>query len=199
MLNAPRPLLPLLTLASLCACTMVTVDTDFALEQDFNRYHSYQWHPDGVQQNASLDAMGGDIFDTRVRRVLQDTLHEKGMVKASPPDFYINYSVITEDRVSINTYNAYGGYGPGWGYYGYGPYSSPYYSPWGTGATQTTMYYYRQGQLIIDIVDAQTNKLVWRSTADSRLGQQSTPEKKMQDLRKTVAKMFERFPPGQAK
>jgi hypothetical protein len=171
-------------------CSTINITTDYALEQDFDGYRSYQWHPDGTAKSASLEAMGGDIFDTRVRRLLEQTLADKGLVQSATADFYLNYSVVTEDRVSINTYNTYGGYGPGWGYYGYGG-----FGPWGVGSTQTSVHYYTQGTVIIDVVDAASNKLVWRSSADSRVDNNSTPEQKERNLRKAFAKMFEKFPP----
>lgn len=179
-----------LVFASLAACSTITVTTDYALEQGFVGYHTYQWHPDGIKRNAALNTMGGDIFDARVRRVIDQTLAEKSMKEGPDPQFYVNYSVVTEDRVSINSYNTYGGYGPGWGYYGYGGYGA-----WGMGSTHTSVTHYTQGMLVIDIIDAATNKLVWRSTADSRLNQQQSPEKKEQELRQSVGKMFQNFPP----
>lgn len=188
----PAPSLTAIGALLLAACSTVTINTDFALEQDFSGYHTYAWHPDGVQSSAALDVMGGDIYDTRLRRAVEDTLTTKGMRAEQPADFYVNYTVVTEERVSINTYNTYGGFGPGWGYTAYGPYCC---GPWGIGSTQANVYYYTQGTLIIDIVDARSNKLVWRGTADSRLPQSGTPEKRTQELRATIAKMFERFPP----
>ena len=173
----------------LTACATVNVNTDYALEQDFSGYRHYAWHPDGVQKTTSLDTMGGDIFDNRVRLAIEHALSQRGMVKAEAADFYVNYSVVTESRMSVNTYNTYGGYGPGWGYAPYGG--------WGHGSTHTSVYYYTQGTLIIDVIDATTNKLAWRSTADGRVDQSSTPEKKEQALRKTITKMLEKFPPIQ--
>lgn len=189
-----RQLALLSIMVSLLACSTITITTDYALEQDFDGYRSYQWHPDGIDKTASLDLMGGDIFTTRVKRLIEQTIADKGLVKSDTPDFYVNYSVVTEDRVSINTYNTYGGYGPGWGYYGYGGYGG-----WGGGTTQTSISYYTQGMVIVDIVDVASNKLVWRSTADSRVEKNSTPQQKEQDLRKSFVKMFENFPPSRPK
>ncbi len=195
--------LPLLLLSVLMSmvlavtgCSTIDVSADYALEQDFSQYRSYQWHPDGVMENAALDAMGGDIFAARIKRVINETLAARGLYQDDNPDFYVNYSVITEDRVSINTYNTYGGYGPGWDYYGWGYYG---YGPWGVGSTQTSVSYYTQGNIVVDIVDASSNKLVWRGTLDSRLDQSSSPAQKEQDLRKALGKMFENFPPTFAK
>lgn len=186
-------LLILLTVLAVAGCSTINVSTDYALEQNFSQYRTYQWHPDGVKKNAALDAMGGDIFATRIKRVTEETLAGKGIWQDPDPDFYVNYSVITEDRVSINTYNTYGGYGPGWGYHGYG--YGYGYGPWGVGGSQTSVSYYTQGAVIIDIVDATSNQLVWRGTADSILDQSSSPIQKEQELRQAVAKMFENFPP----
>ncbi len=187
--------LPLLLLSSLLwmvvtltGCSTINVSTDYALEQNFSQYHSYQWHPDGVKKNAALDAMGGDIFSARIKRVTEETLAARGMHQGPDPDFYVNYSVITEERVSINTYNTYGGYGPGWGYYGYGA--------WGVGGSQTSVSYYTEGAIVIDIVDAASNQLVWRGTADSILDPSLSPTKKEQELRQALTKMFENFPPS---
>ena len=191
-MNSPSILaLPLLLslVLVLGGCSTINVSSDYALEQDFSQYRSYQWHPDGVSKNAALDVMGGDIFASRIKRVINETLAAKGLYQDDNPDFYVNYSVITEDRVSINTYNTYGGYGPGWGYYGWG------YGSWGVGTTQTSVSYYTQGNIVVDVVDALSNKLVWRGTLDSRLEESSSPAEKEQDLRKALTKMFENFPP----
>lgn len=183
-------LLTLLLAITLSACSGVKINTDYAVEQDFSQYKRFAWHPDGVQPSKSLDTMGGDIYDSRVRRFVSQALAERGFEQSSQPDFYINYGVVTEDRVSIRSYNTYGGYGPGW--YGYG-YYGPYYG--GVGSTQTTVSYYTQGMLILDVIDARNNQLVWRSTADSRVDNSSTPQKKEENMRKIIDGMLAKFPP----
>jgi len=195
MHSLPRTLQPLaglcLTTAilSLTACSSIEVSSDYALEHDFSNYHTYAWHPGEESAPGDLDRLGGDIFDKRVRKVINETLRARGLRLHDNADCYVNYSVVTNDRVSINTYQTYGGYGPGWGYYGYGPYYG------GLGGTQTSVYYYTQGTLIIDIIDRDTNQLVWRSTAQGPVETQTTPEKREQYLRKIIGRMLESFPP----
>lgn len=193
MKPSPTRLLIALTWAWLAGCSSVTVNTDFALDQDFSHYRTYAWHPDGIAKSDALDALGGDIFDRRLRKAMEDALAGKGMHKGEPADFYINYTVITEDRMAVQTYDTYGGFGPGWGYHRWG---GPYYYPYGSPALETSVYYYKQGTLIIDVVDAATNKLAWRSTAEGPVEMQGTPEQREQKLRQVVGKMFEQFPPG---
>ncbi len=50
------------------------------------------------------------------------------------------------------------------------------------------------GTLIVDLVDAKTDNLVWRGTT-TVLHQQETPDQKERHLDEAVAKMFEGFPP----
>jgi hypothetical protein len=183
----------LLATLSLTSCSTITVSSDYALEQDFSGYRQYAWHPDGIDKSASLEAMGGDIFERRVRRLIEAKLQALGMRQNEEADFYINYSVVTDERVSIDSYHTYGGYGPGWGYYGY----APYYG--GLGATQTAVYYYTQGTLIIDIIDGKSDQLVWRATADGRVETQSTPEKREQYLGDIIDRMLGEFPPPKPK
>ena len=187
-----KPLLVLLATAVtllLTGCSSVNLQTDYALDKDFGHYQRYAWHPRESEPSAALDTFGGDIFDKRVRKIIAETLNERKLTEASTDtaDFLINYTVITEERVSVNTYNSYGGYGPGWGHHRHG---------WGHNAVETSVYYYTQGTLIIDVVDAKTNKLTWRSTADGRVDQSATPQKREENLRKTITRMLKDFPPS---
>ncbi|MEH6552137.1 MAG: DUF4136 domain-containing protein [Pseudomonadales bacterium] len=172
-------------------CSGLTVNTDYAQEQDFSSYQSWQWHPDGPPQTADLNRMGSDIFDTRVKRLIDQDLAGKGLTTSDKPDFYVNYAVITDDRVSINTYNSYGGYGGGWGgYYGRGAY--------GGGTSHTSVNYYEEGTLIIDIIDARSNLLVWRGSAQGRLDKKTTPEKNETNTQEAILKILADFPPQPA-
>jgi hypothetical protein len=49
---------------------------------------------------------------------------------------------------------------------------------------------YREGTLVIDFIDASTNKVVWRSMAQTEGGNSRKPE----DIEKAVDKALEKFP-----
>ena len=61
----------------LAACSGITVNTDYTLEQDFSRYDSFAWHPEGPPQTHSLDQVGGDIFDNRLRQLVEGNMQSK--------------------------------------------------------------------------------------------------------------------------
>ncbi|CAH0993286.1 hypothetical protein SIN8267_03434 [Sinobacterium norvegicum] len=186
-----KAILATAALAVITACSSVNINTDYTQDYDFSQLKTYSWHSSQSGDKASLEYLGGDIFDQRTRDFAEQSLTQKGMNKVkNSPDFLINYGVLTEDRTDINTYNTYSGYAPNWryGYYGSG---------YGMGAsnTQTTVRHYKQGTLMIDIIDPSTDKLVWRGTADGRLSKNMNPEERRKSLQKVVNKILDNFPP----
>jgi hypothetical protein len=178
-------------LATITACSSVNINTDYTQDYNFSNLKTYNWHPSQSGDKASLDFLGGDIFDQRAREYVEESLTLKGLKKVnSSPDFLVNYGVLTEDRTDINSYNTYSGYAPNWRY---GGYSSGY--GMGASSTQTTVSHYKQGTLMIDIIDPTSDKLVWRGTADGRLSKNMKPEERRESLQKVINKILENFPP----
>ncbi|WP_298770680.1 DUF4136 domain-containing protein [uncultured Shewanella sp.] len=54
---------------------------------------------------------------------------------------------------------------------------------------------YQEGQLIIDVVDNQSNQIIWQSTATAKINNSMTPEEKQTKLNETITKMLASFPP----
>lgn len=185
-------LLPALVGALLLgACSNFTVDSDYTPETDFDSFTSYRWYSASLRDPKSLDFLGGDIFDKRVRENIDAQLQAKGYIlqQEGDVDFKVNYDVLTEDRQDVRTYNTYGGVAPGWGYhgaYGYG----------GMGSTSTQVVNYKQGQLIIDIIVPENELLVWRGTAEGRIPKNETPEQREKGTREIIAQILSNFPPG---
>ncbi|ROR94861.1 uncharacterized protein DUF4136 [Sinobacterium caligoides] len=172
------------------ACSSYSVNSDYTEDYDFSQVKSFKWHQQPTDQ-ASLNYLGGDIFDHRIRDYVTKSLILKGLSNSnSNPDIFVSYGVLTEDRTDINTYNTYSGYAPNWryGYYGnnYGI---------ATGSTQTTVSNYKQGTLMIDFIDPKSNQLIWRGTADGRLDKDASPEERREALREVVDKILAQFPP----
>ena len=186
-------------LCSFSCSTPVEYDTDYQTSFDFSILHSYAWHTDEALKSHRVK---NDIIDQRIVQAIENTLNQKGFKLASPPvDFYVNYGVTKEDKVDIRTYNTYAGYAPGFRYH-----------PWGAGIYPTVGYGYNmtltepetrvvqyvQGTLVIDIVKADTNQIVWRGTAAGKLGQDSLTAQERDALINDVVKnVLSEFPPKQ--
>ena len=174
------------------ACSTFSVDSDYTPETDVDAFKTYSWYSAKLRDPESLDFLGGDIFDKRVRYNIDQQLQAKGFVLKTEGDvdFKVNYDVLTEDRQDIRTYNTYGGMAPGFGYYGaYG------YGGMGMGTTQTQVVNYKQGQLIIDIILPRDDVLVWRGTAEGRIPKNKKPEKREKGTQQLIALILSNFPP----
>lgn len=186
-----RVLPALFGLLFLAGCSSpVTVDSDYTPEIDFSGFKTYSWYNTALRDPKSLDYLGGDIFDKRVRYNIDAELQAKGFVlkNEGPVDFKVNYDVLTQDRQDIHTYNTYSGMAPGFGYYGH-------YGYGGMGSTTTQVVNYKQGQLIVDIV-LPDDTLVWRGTAEGRIPRNAKPEQREKGTRELIAKILEKFPPN---
>ena len=75
--------------------------------------------------------------------------------------------------------------------YGYGPRSTF----WGPTAGFVESYVYRDGTLVLDVVDARTNELAWRGTAQGVLDASMNPEDRRKLVTEAIDKMLKNFPP----
>ena len=76
--------------------------------------------------------------------------------------------------------------------YGY-PYPYPYpYRYWGR---EVGVKRYREGIVILDFVDPQTNRLIWRGWSVSDVPPGTSPQEEQKDVGRAVAQILERFPP----
>jgi hypothetical protein len=67
----------------------------------------------------------------------------------------------------------------------------------GFGEATTTTNVYTIGTLVVDMVDTQTKKLIWRGSSSDTLS--SNSDKNIKNLDKGVQKMLKNFPPGAPK
>ena len=69
-----------------------------------------------------------------------------------------------------------------------------------TGVTRgVSEYRYEEGTLILDFMDAKTNKLIWRGAAKAEIDRVNTPGKKDKLIAEAVQKILKSFPPQNEK
>lgn len=176
-----------------CSSSGVSVDHDYKEGIDFADYKTYRWRDNGQDKNSF---QGNDILKGRIHQAVDENLQAKGfkLVQTGDVDFTINYSITTEARTDVNSYNTYGGMAPGFtmgygaGYYRYG-YSMTYAT-----APEVRTVHYEEGTFVLDVING-GDKLVWRGTAVGRLKKDQTVEEKRDAINTVVAKVLEEFPP----
>lgn len=156
--------------------SMAQVKTDYDHGVDFSRFKTWAWM-EGTPAP-------GPFAQERIQTILEAKLVEKGLVKAEDgdPDLFVvtHVSRSTEKQVDFSSLG-YGGY---YGWRGWG-------GGWGT--TQVNVREIPIGTLVVDLVDARKNELVWRGMASDTIADK--PKKNEKRVRRAVSKMFNRFPP----
>jgi hypothetical protein len=82
-----------------------------------------------------------------------------------------------------------GYYGYGWGYRPYYYYGAPY--AYYGGYTPVGKEHYKEGTIIIDLIDARTHKVVWRGYGVTEMN--DDPKKNMKDLPKIVSGIIDQL------
>lgn len=173
-------------LALLAGCSAFSVRYDFDPHANFSTFKTYGWYMAGAKAKGKIDGTGNPIMDSRVRRILERELSARGFQRQdADPDFLLTYYPVYRDRF-VQTYTS---MGPAWGY-GWG-------RPWGYGpaAGFTEVQAYREGSIVLEVVDNKTNQLVWQAVAEGALSGLSDPRDAEEQVSLAVKKLLEKFPP----
>ncbi|SGY82683.1 DUF4136 domain-containing protein [Moritella viscosa] len=194
LFNKKGYLVALFSLA-LTACSTVKVSTDYDQSADFTALKGFNWLPESAKVEKENAYLNNRIMDVRITKAIDKQLVVQGFSFSTAPDFYVNYSITSEKKTNIRTYNNYSGYGPSWGWgigYGYRGMSL-------SAHTETRVDEYQQGSLVIDVIDPTSLELIWRGIGSKRLPE-STDAAEMDKLVAEVVKnILSKYPPKAGK
>jgi hypothetical protein len=171
--------------AVLNACGGIPVSTDYDPDWHLPTPASYGWM---ARPARVADPMvDNDLVARRVQRAVDEQLEAKGLRRVTAqqqPDLLVTYHIGEEEKLDISSFHSSFGYYPCWHCFGPGFDSDIW-------VTQ-----YTQGKLVVDLVDAKTQQLVWRGVAARRVPRLDSPTERDQYIRETVTAIFKRFPPN---
>ena len=174
--------LALATTALLNACaTPLEATADFDDSFDFSGVKSI-----GIQAYDRTTVSSVRISDMQVDRInvtLSDELERKGfrMVEDNAQaDLIMTWHLVTQEKTDVRTYN-----------------SASYYNCWrcGPNVSDVSVRQYTEGTFIVDMIDPNRNRSVWRSIIQSRLKSEPDPAKSAQNRREAAIAIFAEFPP----
>ena len=171
-----------LAMVAFSSCSNVTVRTDHDPGTNFARYRTYAFGPPSQNVLALSPSIRAQIESS-----LNQGLAARGLRRSTRPDFYVAYHVATREQISVQTFHD-------WGRWGHGGPRWNSYSLW-RGAPTTTSYVHRStiGTLLVDFVDARTDRAFWRGVATGTVrGARSN----QQNIADAVRRMLENFPPS---
>ena len=164
----------------LAACgPAIRVTYDKEPNTSIANYKTYSWLKGKEIEEKGLNPLFyNELNDVRIKNAVNKHMRSKGFtfVDSSSDcaaDLQLHYHIVVENKTS-ETVEPFG-----------------YYYP--TEWRKVNIYSYREGTLIIDLMDTKRNMLVWRGTATEVITAQTSakPEKAINDA---VARIFEELP-----
>jgi hypothetical protein len=172
-------LISIIILITFSACSSLDITSDYDPSQDFSTYKTYRWAKMKEQHKGDLLAKNIRLW-RRVQSAVDKSLQEKGFEKLDrgKPDFIVFIHAGVQQRMDV--YQSGYRYGGWWGPYG----------------GYTSVSHYKQGTLVIDIVDREEKELSWRSMASDVIRDYSDPQELQEEINYVVTAMLDDFPPN---
>lgn len=183
-------IIPILFLGLVYSCSpTVKVTTDYDQDVNFSEFKTFAVY-NLKEQEGQVNQLNAD----RVTKAIRNEMISKGLTESTTnPDLKVNAVTILKNKTAVSADTD---------FYGYGGRYRPY-RYWGGGAmmggasTTVNTYDYVDGSLIIDIVSAKTEKLVWQGIGNAQIDSQ--PNNPEEFIANSIKKILAGFPPGLAK
>ena len=104
LVNKKSYLVALFSLA-LTACSMVKVSTDYDQSADFSALKGFNWLPESAKVEKESAYLNNRIMDVRITKTIDKQLVAQGFKFSTTADFYINYSITSEKKTDIRSYD----------------------------------------------------------------------------------------------
>lgn len=179
-------------MASAACASSLKIGYDYDRGVNFSGYQTYDWLSSDQEKTGDRRA-DNSALDLRIRMAVQTQLLSKGYRKLydGKPDFYVAYHIGLKDVApTVSTQ-----------YYSHGMAGRPFsYSAdtRSTGRKDPTIDEspsYLTGSLLIDIIDAASERVVWRGTAAGEVDPGLSSAERDERTRIVVHKMLSHFPP----
>lgn len=170
------------------------VDADKKVARSLSSYSSYAFLPnqDTIQTSNYDNARVNEIVIDEIRTSMQEKNYR---LDRNQPDLLVYYHLMLDEEMAVNANPVYTNYS----YYRPGHYVGPYYRNYtynnyftvprivGSNVQQIP---YKEGTLVIDLIDRRTNEIVWRGSAEDVIERNDLEA----ELRSYVDAIFERLP-----
>ena len=156
-------------------CSTLSVNTEYDKSATFSGLKTYVWlpAPQKLRDNPRVD---WEVLDSHVKSAVDEVLSAKGFSRLTSgvPDFLVGYNVTLDKKVIATTLDS--------------TYAASRPPGWAS-------FDYEEGTLILNILGAETRKLMWQGRARDEVSFVANPEKKKEQINKAVRLMLEDFPP----
>ncbi len=185
-MNTFRYFLLIALAALLGSCSKsLSIYSDFDRSAHVDAYRTFGWASINAAESSNAPLYANELNDKRIKKFISVEMESRGYVLSDQkPELLLHYHIIVDNKTGVSS-------SPGPYYHGYyGPYRY-YYPYWGY--SQINVYNYKERTLIIDLIDASKNDLVWRAWVSPFLEDNPT-DKTEADIREAVMMIFTKFP-----
>ncbi len=177
---------------SLHGCASHKVGYDYDRSASFSTYRTYAWMLD-EQEKTGDRRVDSSSTDIRVRTAIAAQLRLKGYTASASgrPDFLVAYYIQVKEGAAAQSQQ----------YFSDGMTGRPFVhsvdtrNPSGMPKTEPEAPSYMAGTLLVDIIDASSNKLVWRGTASGLVEPNLSSQERDERIRKILRDVLSNFPP----
>jgi hypothetical protein len=190
-----------LFISGLSACTSYDYYVAGLNRTNLSRYHTFAWMPPARNNDKANSSMAADA---KIKDAATTALQTKGLtLNQRDPDLIVSYSSVVGKGTRTYYYpNYYGsgfypGFGFGLGYGGWGGWGSwyrPYYYAYGAPfmyGGSTGQETYKEGTLIIDLIDRRSKQIVWRGFGVGEVHRNQ--QKNIDDIPQVVAGVLDQL------
>ncbi len=188
-------ILILSVVAFMGGCTTVSVNFDYDPGTNFNNLNTYAWASKGQEKTGDARIDNNTLFHIRIQNAINTELTLKDFEKLNPelplkdfekneirpPDFWVQYNVMVQDRADVESFGHFSSDRDGDG--------------WSGGGGGVTTFHYTEVTLIINISDPHTKNLIWHGTGKAVVDPDASSEKKTTQINNAVAQILAKFPP----
>lgn len=183
-------LVPLLLIGS---CTRI-IDVQSAYDPDvrFTPYQTFAWYQAEVpRESLGVGPDFNPLLDLRIKEAIASELVKEGITPAiSNPGLLVAYDIAVDPKLAPAAIG--NDVGPGFAYgYSYW-YGYRYSYDFSDIPNYKSIDKYSPGTLVIDLINASTNELVWRGAATSNLNPTEIEETRINVI---VANIMSQYPP----
>ncbi len=164
--------LALVWLTSCAPALQVSFDHDRSV--NFRKYSTYKVEP--VKSDDKDPVLNSELNQERVKNALVDQMKNRGYTYTEEnPQLVIRYFTDVQNRQETQSNNT--------GYWGW----------WGRPSNTYTRNY-REARLVVNMVDAATNRLVWQGWAEGEESGNNRKQDRDAAIRLTVSRILEQYP-----
>jgi hypothetical protein len=148
---------------------------------DFTVFRSYAWGPADAVPTGDPRLDKNPFFQDHMQGAVEKQLAARGLQQVdTSPDLLIHYHANITERMDVDRLHP----------------PDVYCT---VGDCRNGLRYYEAGTLVVDVIDARTNRLIWRGWAQENVEPSLEDSDRMErQINEAVSRMLERFPRGRA-